>query len=141
MKNYSHKEIVHLIERFEKQCLPKVEWTHEAHLVVAVWYCDRHPLNEAMTVVREKITLHNESVGTPNSDTEGYHESITRFWLWVAAEFLKGHANEDLATKCNLLIQSERGKSNYPLTYYSTEKLFSVRARKEWVEPDLVPLV
>lgn len=141
MKNYSHTEIVHLIERFEKQCLPKVEWTHEAHLVVAVWYCDRLPLNEAMTVVREKITLHNESVGTPNSDTEGYHESITRFWLLVASELLRHHKSEDLATKCNRLIDSESGKSDYPLMYYSSGKLFSVKARKEWMNPDLMPLV
>lgn len=141
MKNYTLAEIEHLIIRFESQNLPKVEWTHEAHLVVAVWYCDKLPLDEAMKIVREKITLHNTSVGTPNTDTEGYHESITRFWLVVAHAFLKDHKSEDLDAKCNLLINSKIGTSNYPLQYFSTETLFSVKARREWVEPNLKRLV
>ncbi|MGB0175731.1 MAG: hypothetical protein ACPF9D_01105, partial [Owenweeksia sp.] len=70
--------------------LPKPEWTHEAHLVVAIWYSSLYPFEEALSLVRQNITAHNESVGTPNTDTEGYHETITRFWLMVARHFLAG---------------------------------------------------
>jgi len=30
--------------------------------------------------------------------------------------------------------------SDLPRRYYSRERLFSAQARREWVEPDLVPL-
>jgi len=32
------------------------------------------------------------------------------------------------------------GKSDWILTYWSREKLFSVEARRSWVEPDLLGL-
>ena len=141
MKNYSEKEVNALIERFEKRKLPKLEWTHEAHLVVAIWYCNQYHLEEALDLVRNYIIKHNESVGTENSDTEGYHETITRFWLIMARQFLREIKESPLAEKCNALINSEMGKSSYPLTYYSKELLFSVKARHNWVEPDLKALI
>ena len=40
----------------------------------------------------------------------------------------------------NELLVSEFGLSRWPLAYWSAELLFSVRARREWVEPDRKPL-
>lgn len=137
MHTYTSAEIHSLIERFEAHCLPKTEWTHEAHLVVAAWYCRQSPIEEAMDRVREYIILHNESVGTPNTDTEGYHETITRFWLLVTSTFLSTLETSNIADTCNALILSDTGKSNYPLEFYSKNRLFSVEARHQWLEPDL----
>ena len=135
-KRYTAEEINTLIERFETQKLPKSEWTHEAHLVVAIWYLLRYDYNQALDLVREYITMHNESVGTPNSDSDGYHETITRFWMWNAQRFLSLTKYKSVAAACNAFIHSEFGQSDYPLTYYSQELLFSLKARKEWVQPD-----
>src|SRR5690606_32013464 len=93
--------------------------------------------DSALKLVRENITKHNESVGTINSDTDGYHESITRFWLVVASDFLKTQPSQSISELCNNFIQSDCGQSKYPLTYYSEGLLFSVEARHNWVEPDL----
>lgn len=136
MKNYTTLEINSLIARFELRTLPKVEWTHEAHLVVAIWYCSKHEFEEALALVREYISEHNEAVGTGNTDEDGYHESITKFWLLVASDFLKKQSDESIAKLCNDFINSAFGESHYPLSYYSKELLFSVKARHQWIAPD-----
>ncbi len=40
----------------------------------------------------------------------------------------------------NELLASELGRSEWLLVYWSPELLFTVRARKTWVEPDRKPL-
>jgi len=137
---YTEGDIRSLIGRFENRNLPKAEWTHAAHLVVAVWYVTHHGFDKAMPLVRGHITGHNESVGTPNTDTEGYHETITRFWLWVTAALLERDKPLSLEAACHQLISSDTGRSGYPLVYYSRERLFSTEARHRWVTPDLHPL-
>ncbi|MES2765129.1 MAG: hypothetical protein V4642_04630 [Bacteroidota bacterium] len=139
-KNYTKSEIESLIKRFEARKLPKVEWTHPAHIVVAVWYTVHHGEEEALDLVREFIKNHNEAVGTGNTDFDGYHETITKFWLWVAGQFLAGRKHEPIDILCNGLITSEFGKSSHPLMYYSKELLFSVKARHRWVNPDVQSL-
>lgn len=137
MITYTETEVRSLIERFERCELPKSEWTHEAHLLVAVWYVTHYPFDQAMDLTRKNISAHNTSVGTPNTDTEGYHETITKFWLLITSEFIKRNSGGSLSGRCNALILSEYGRSSYPLTFYTPETLFSVRARHNWVEPDL----
>lgn len=138
--NYTEEEIVSLIERFELQKLPKVEWTHEAHLVVAIWYCNKHEFESALSLLRDFIIRHNESVGTANTDTGGYHETITKFWLLIAGRFLTREKRASVVEYCNAFINSKYGKSSYPLEYYSKELLFSVEARHSWIGPDLKKL-
>lgn len=140
MNTYSETEIHHLISRFEKHVLPKVEWTHEAHLVVAVWYSVHYSAEEALNLVRDLITKHNTSVGTPNTDSEGYHETITAYWLILARNYINSQRTSSIENLCNGFILSEQADSNYLLSFYSEELLFSVKARKQWVEPDLVKI-
>jgi hypothetical protein len=137
MKNYTEEEVLTLIERFEVQQLPKSEWTHEAHLVVAIWYCSKYSFEQAVELVRMNITKHNESVGTPNTDTEGYHETITKFWLLTATQFLSTQRELPIHLLCNDFINSDKAHSSFPLEFYSREQLFSVEARHNWIEPDL----
>jgi hypothetical protein len=33
--------------------------------------------------IRRGIIAYNAAVGTPNSDTRGYHETITAFYVWA----------------------------------------------------------
>ncbi len=140
MKRYSIEEIESLIARFEEEKLPKVEWTHEAHLVVAIWFCSKYDFETALELVRNKITLHNSSVGTPNTDDEGYHETITKFWLLVAKRFVLGDDLQSIQNAYNQLVDSSSAHSSYPLEYYTKELLFSVEARHNWKEPDLKPI-
>jgi hypothetical protein len=84
------------------------------------------------------IRRFNESVGGVNSDTEGYHETITRTFLAGVRLFLAGaDRREPLHQLVNALLASPMGRRDWPLRFYSPERLFSVEARRGYVEPDL----
>ena len=73
-----------------------------------------------------------------NSDTEGYHETITRVFLHGVRLFLaEADPSEPLHELVNELLLSPMGRRDWPLRFYSPERLFSVEARRHFVEPDL----
>ena len=73
-----------------------------------------------------------------NSDSEGYHETITRVFLHGVRLFLEqADRSEPLHELVNELLLSPMGARDWPLRFYSPERLFSVEARRRFVEPDL----
>src|SRR5690349_14771897 len=68
--------------------LPKAEWTHHAHLRTGLCHVLQHGPIIALELLRARITAYNESVGTANTDTSGYHETITRFYVTIIDRFL-----------------------------------------------------
>ena len=129
-----------LAEAFVACTLPKAEWTHEAHLRVGLWHRLRMPAEAALATLRERISRYNVSQGGVNTDTDGYHETITRFYVilidaWVAA----ADGTSGLDELADAMID-ELGHRELPLRYYSRERLFSVDARRAWLEPDLMPV-
>ncbi|HEY2775085.1 MAG TPA: hypothetical protein VGK20_13650 [Candidatus Binatia bacterium] len=121
--------------------LPKTCWTHHAHLRVGLWHVAHHGADEALALLRARIRALNESHGVANTETGGYHESITRFYVWRIATFL---ASADRARGLDELAADliERfGAKDLPLQYWSRERLMSVPARLGWVEPDVTPLL
>jgi hypothetical protein len=125
-----------LIER----TLPKSEWTHEAHLRAGLWHVRAHGAAAALPLLRRRISAYNESVGTANTDTSGYHETITRFYVTVIDRFL---ATADRTLELALLARellAVYGDRKLPLHHYSEGRLFSPVARRSWVEPDLRPI-
>jgi hypothetical protein len=122
---------------FEACKLPCARWTHAAHLAVGFWYLWHHPPGTALCLARERISLHNECVGTANTDHGGYHETITRAYLHGIAEHQLRHRGVPPLESLFLLQSSALSRSDWLLQYYSRDRLFSVQARREWVEPDL----
>jgi hypothetical protein len=135
----SYQDLVLFIRDFEACCLPKLQWTHAAHLRAGFWYLHKHEPAEALAVIRERIKQHNESVGTANTDSSGYHETITRLYLLGIARHRAQHAELPFEESLALLLTSPLGESAWPLQFYSRERLFSVEARRSWIEPDLAP--
>jgi hypothetical protein len=87
------------------------------------------------------IRRFNESVGGVNSETEGYHETITRVFLHGVRLFLaEADRGAPLHELVNELLLSPMGRRDWPLRFYSPERLFSVAARLSFVEPDLAAL-
>ena len=120
--------------------LPKAEWTHDAHLRAGLWHVREYGAAPALPLLRARIMSYNESVGTANTDTSGYHETITRFYVVVIDRFLAGvDRGDDLDTLARQLI-ARYGDRKLPLHHYSEGRLFSVVARRSWVEPDLRPI-
>jgi hypothetical protein len=129
-----------LVGEFTSWTLPKEKWTHEAHLIVAIWYCKTYDLPKALDLLRYQIKTYNISVGTPNSETQGYHETLTRFWLLIAANFVKLNETKTFEETAVAFVNSDWASRNLAFDYYSKETLFSFEARKDWVEPDLKKL-
>jgi hypothetical protein len=130
-------EIERLVARFEDATLPHPEWTHRAHLTVALWYVSRHAPAEALDRMRAGILRLNASHGVPSTPTRGYHETITRFYMHVVERHVleSGRAG-DWAERANRLVET-CGARDLPLRYYSESRLRSAEARAGWVEPDL----
>lgn len=128
------------INDFEACKLPRARWTHLAHLAVGFWYLSHHAPADALKITRERIWLHNEGVGTANTDNGGYHETITRGYLHGIADHLARHTDTPLLDAFMLLQTTPLAHSDWLLKFYSRDRLFSVPARRGWIEPDLQPL-
>src|SRR5215218_10237150 len=134
----SDAEIEHLGQRFLARILPKEEWTHEAHLATTTWLLLRRPDVDLDKELPDLIRRYNESVGGVNSDGEGYHETITRVYLHGVRLFLEeADTSDPLYEIVNELLLSPMGRRDWPLRFYTRERLFSVEARRNFVEPDL----
>lgn len=119
--------------------LPKGEWTHEAHLRAGLWHVHEHGPFVALDLLRERISSYNDSVGTANGDSSGYHETITRFYVVVIDRFLATVDRSDLDELASQLI-AQYGDRRLLLHHYSEKRLFSTVARRAWIEPDLRPI-
>ncbi len=118
--------------------LPKREWTHAAHFAAALWLL-RDRGDAAFRDLPPAIRAYNESTGVANTDTSGYHETITIASLRVAREWLTERPGLPLQAALAELLASPYGRSDWPLVYWSRERLFSVEARRAWADPDLRP--
>jgi len=134
-------EAKELVLRFENGNLPKEKWTHEAHFVMALWYCCQQPLPLALELIKEGIKKYNISVGSQNTDHSGYHETITLFYTRVIVNYVLQTSNSiSFESKLHGLWQQEFLQKDFPFRYYSRELLKSAAARKQWIAPDLQPL-
>ena len=131
-------EIERIGEGLLARTLPRADWTHEAHLAATAYLLLRRTDLDLDERLPDIIRGYNESVGGVNSDTEGYHETITRTFLHGARLFLaEAASSEPLHELVNELLLSPMGRRDWPLRFYSPQRLFSVEARRGWVSPDL----
>ena len=138
---HSDAEIEHIGEGLVARTLPRAEWTHEAHLAATTYLLLRRPDIDLDKALPDIIRGYNESVGGVNSDHEGYHETITRVFLYGVRLFLsETDASEPLHLLVNQLLLSPMGKRDWPLRSYSPALLFSVEARRNFLPPDLAAL-
>jgi hypothetical protein len=117
--------------------LPRPEWTHPAHLVFATALIADCGLAGAEDAAPGLIRAYNESVGGVNDDTQGYHHTITLFFLRQIDSFLAPYREERPGARATRMLASRLATPEYPLAFYSKERLFSVEARRGWVAPDL----
>lgn len=132
-------EFDHIIEGFRAKTLPAKEWTHEAHLIAGLWHVANFDYEAALLKMRENIKTYNEASGGQNTDSSGYHESITVFWVWLLNEFWKRNStdNQSFEEVCNVFLTSKYCDRNAAFTFYTREKLLSREARLTFVAPDI----
>ena len=134
-------EIARIGEGLLARTLPRADWTHEAHLAATSYLLTRRPDVDIDADLPDIIRRYNESVGGVNSDSEGYHETITRLFLHGLRLFLaEADTSKPLHDLVNELLLSPMGRRDWPLRFYTPERLFSAEARRAFVPPDLAAL-
>lgn len=137
----SDEAVAHVGKGLLARTLPREEWTHEAHLAATTHLVLKHPEIELDTELRGIISRYNESVGGTNSDSEGYHDTITHAYLRGIRLFLEGaDTSRPIHNLVNELLMSPMGRRDWPLRFWSKERLMSVEARRNWVEPDIAAM-
>jgi hypothetical protein len=119
--------------------LPKAEWTNAGHVVALAWILLRRPDIDAERDMPELIRRYNRATGVKNTETTGYHETITQASIKLARVVL-AQAPPTLAAAASALLASPLGNRDWLLHHWERETLFSPRARLNWVEPDRAPL-
>jgi hypothetical protein len=127
--------------RLIDRSLPKSDWTHVGHFAAALWLSRHRPELVGPTKLKGIITRYNEATDTANSDTNGYHHTITRASVRAAGYHLAGYSDDvPIYVVLEVLMASPQGSTGWLLAYWHRETLFGVQARRTWVEPDIAPL-
>ena len=139
-ETWSAERIEALAAAFDAAAIPRAEWTHRAHVTVAVHHLHRYGLRDGGRRVHDGIHRLNAANGIEQTPTGGYHETITRVYLRVLGAFVAAAATgADTASVVDAAWR-ELGDPALPLRWDSRERLMSWEARTGWVEPDLAAL-
>lgn len=136
MKRFSSEnEINEIVKNFENGTIPRADWKHAEHLTVALFYLWQSDYETAYVKMRDGIFNLLKSFGVDLSKEMPYHETLTVFWLKTVDDFRKEKTGYSIVELCNELI--EKYDKNFPLKFYSRERLFSDIAHAEYIEGDL----
>src|SRR5712664_3808220 len=127
-------EVAALVGAFENATIPASEFTHAAHIAVALTYLDVFSPEQALERMREKIRAFAAHHGVGNL----YHETLTTFWMRLL-EHIASTSNVDIPLwrRINLIV--EHWTKRRPVeAHYSRELIRSQAAREKWVPPDLL---
>lgn len=129
----TEEEILEVVDGFRARSLPKEKWTHQAHLVTALWFHVHYSPLEAICYLRSGIIEYNASVGGKNTPEDGYHETLTLFWCHTIRDFVASHAGLSLVELAQRFLSSEMASKEYPLKFYTRDRLFSLEARATYI--------
>jgi len=137
----SEETLDRFLHAFFHHTLPKAQWTHAAHVTVAACLLHQGEVPFVLPVVRDAICSYNLSVGTQNTDTSGYHETLTIFWLKVVAQSLRQSPSPSRLQAVRSIVAAYGAERSLHRLYYSWDIVTCTAARRAWVEPDLKPLL
>lgn len=136
----SLREIEAIASGFMDRSMPPSAFHHREHLIVTTYLLWTEPEVDWRVSLPPLIRQYNEAHGGANTDTAGYHHTITMVYLGAIEHVLAQGGHETLDDACSGVLSSPAASAELPLACYSRERLFSVGARRGWVAPDLAPL-
>jgi len=135
-KYESEKDIAELVRAFESATIPRAEWKHAEHLIVALYYVSHYDIETATEKMRSGIlNLLANGFSIDLAKEMPYHETITVFWIRTVAEFHRSSNGKPITEKIAQMV--ERFDKDFLLSFYSRERLFSDEARARYIKPDL----
>ena len=137
MKKYSNEnEILDLVKLFETATIPREDWKHRQHLIVALHYVEHHNFETAVEKMRSGIlNLLQNGFKVDLTREMPYHETLTVFWMRTVAEFNDSKRGTSMVLK--VAEMTRLFDKDYPMKFYSRDLLFSEEARAKFVEGDL----
>ena len=129
-------EVATLVEGFERATIPASEFTHVAHIAVALSYLNELPADKALTRMRKNIRAFAAHHGVSGL----YHETLTTFWMKLLDHVgTNAKAELPLWQRINSIV-ARWGTSAPVKAHYSPEVIQSKTAREGWIPPDRLPL-
>jgi hypothetical protein len=129
------QDIAGLVRAFEDASLDAAGFHHRQHLTVAAWLLETSPYDVALTRMRKGLHGLLAKVGK-----DAYHETVTVFWMRALHHRLS-HCDASMPARDRVRDVVAWAETTQPLrAHYSAELLASTAARKEFAEPDLMPL-
>ncbi len=121
-------------ERIETCTFPISDFDHRSHLRLAYVSLTENSTENSVSFVREalnRLLRHNNI--EPSSK---YHETLTKAWILAVKHFME---NSEAFSSADEFINNNPGMldSQIMMTHYTHDSLFSDKARKMFIEPDL----
>jgi hypothetical protein len=132
----TQEDIECLVQAFENASLSPSEFSHHAHMTVALWYLMRLPYADAVTHMRMQI----RKFAARHHQSQLYNETITLFWMKLLRHLLNRAELGTSAADTVYQILTTWGSMLFVFKHYSKELVFSEAAKQSWVEPELRPL-
>ena len=133
----TESDIDAFLRAFEDGTLPKQEWTHAAHLLGGACYVYTLGAKAALEHMRACVQRYNEAVGGRNTETSGYHETLTVFWIATLRDLRRALQPASRSQFAHAAVEAYGQRRDLFKDFYSFDVVASTRARREWVAPDL----
>ena len=118
-----------LLTAFLDRSLPPERWTHHAHLLVGTMLARRLPEAELLPFLRQAISAYNLASGAQNTETAGYHESITAFYAAALGAFARATQTLPTAEAARRLLASPLADRRIVTRAYDPATLKTAQAR------------
>ena len=129
-------EVAALVAAFENATISSSEFTHIAHIAVALSYLNEMPPDAALARMREKIRGFAAHHGVGNL----YHETLTTFWMKLLDHVGRNqNVGLPLYRRINVIV-AQWGTRRPIDAHYTPELITSQAARETWIPPDRLPL-
>lgn len=123
------------LQAFEAGTLPGQHFHHRDHIRLAWLYLRHYGWEVGLEKMRQGLQQLTRKHGLERK----YHETMTVFWMRLVdhcmAQSPEAQDFEALVGCYPLLLNTGSIKQ-----HYSAEVLYSEDARRDWVEPDLIPM-
>ena len=68
-------------QEFDHLNLEHKRWTHEMHFIIALDYLLEFSKTKTIEILSKKIPLYNEKNNVKNTESQGYHHTLTIFYI------------------------------------------------------------
>ncbi len=106
---------------------------------MAFLYLRDHPFEEALARIGSGIRALNHANHVPETETSGYHETVTVAWARLIGSAIQVHGPRSSFSAFIAANPHLRHKSLLRL-YYTRDRILSPKAKATFVDPDLAPL-